>query len=166
MKHVSLPPVIEIDMVDTTLTINKKMMKPHLLIPLLAATLLQACVGGFGTGPGGSDVGAPRALNFDDLYRHWVNAYEEEGTDGVKVYRPDTYRQFPPSRFRMAYVFRQDSTCDWFYLDPADAHQFRAGTWARDGQIQDVIHINQGGTVVSYRIVELTQDILRFSPVP
>lgn len=100
------------------------------------------------------------------LTRHWVRSYEEEAAEsGVEVFRPDGFRAFPPSRFRMQYVFEAGGDCEWFYLAPNDGHHFRPGTWRLTGEEEDVLRIQQGEQTVTYRILELTDDLLRMTPV-
>jgi hypothetical protein len=94
------------------------------------------------------------------LLQHWLNSYEEEiENSDIKIYRPKNSKEFPPSRFRMQYIFSEDGKCQWYYLAPNDAHHFRDGTWKIDAYAENVIHIEQEQTV-SYRIVELTKEVL------
>lgn len=98
----------------------------------------------------------------DDLVGHWVHSYEEDAQgEEVQVFRPVTFKTFPPSRFRMQYVFRENGTCAWYYLAPDDGHHFREGTWRRDARDRDVLHVRQGDQTVSYRILSLSGDLLR-----
>ncbi|NJO93560.1 MAG: hypothetical protein HC820_02860 [Hydrococcus sp. RM1_1_31] len=60
----------------------------------------------------------------------------------------------------MQYIFSADGTCKWYYLAPNDKHHFRDGTWKIDANTENIIHIEQDKTV-SYRIVELTKEVLR-----
>lgn len=141
---------------------NGKYLLPILVLGL--AALLSACTGGYGTGPGGgSNSGSHNGMiDIDLLTQHWVNSYEEETGDGVLVYRVFDFAQVPPSRFRMEYLFYPDFTCQWLYLDPADAHHLRPGTWKLD---QNLLSVNQDGVIVSYRILELTSDLLRMTRI-
>lgn len=138
------------------------------ILPVLAlglAGILSACMGGYGTGPGsGSNPSvAVRTINVDYLAQHWANSYEEEVDPNIRIYRAVDFAQLPASRFRMEYIFRPDYTCDWLYLDPADAHHLRPGTWKAD---QDMLYIDQDGTTVKYRVLELTPAILRVEQLP
>ena len=92
-----------------------------------------------------------------DLRGHWVHAYEEDAADGIHVYRPADYRTFPPSRFRMAYIFEADGRCQWYYLAPNDAHRFREGTWRMEG---DTLYVDQEETV-AFQVVTRAPDLLR-----
>ncbi len=79
----------------------------------------------------------------------------------VDLYRPHDYKEFPPSRFRMQYVFEEGGSARWFYLAPDDGHHFKPGTWRLDHDEEDVIVVDQGGRIVSYRVLELTRHLLR-----
>ncbi|SMO61689.1 hypothetical protein [Gracilimonas mengyeensis] len=101
-------------------------------------------------------------INLEELTQHWVHSYEEEpqGSD-VSVYRPHDYKEFPPSRFRMQYIFEADGYCTWFYLAPDDGHHFRPGKWQLDAQDHKVIIIEQDDEILRYRITELNKEVLR-----
>jgi hypothetical protein len=74
----------------------------------------------------------PSKLNTDLLCQHWMHAREEQQGDGVQVYRASNFKKFPPSRFRMPFVFAKDGTCKWMFLSPEDAHHFKDGKWKTD----------------------------------
>ena len=100
------------------------------------------------------------------LMQHWVHAYEEEPeAGGYAIYRPADFKTFPPSWFRMRYAFHPDGRCDWFYLAPNDAHHFRKGTWRLDPDVRATLHLRKGSRTETFRIVELTSDLLRLAPV-
>src|SRR4051812_42561416 len=72
-------------------------------------------------------------INTEYLCQHWVNSREEEQqTEKGEIYRPKDFKVFPPSRFRMQYVFYKNGDCDWYYLAPTDGHRFKRGTWRAD----------------------------------
>jgi hypothetical protein len=97
-----------------------------------------------------------------DLCRHWVHSVEEQTKKGkAQIYRPSDFKRFPPSRFRMQYVFYKNGDCEWYYLSPDDAHRFKSGTWRIDSKDKNVLQIVKRDSMESYRIIELTKDILR-----
>lgn len=106
-------------------------------------------------------------LNESLLAQSWVNSYEEEGgawnTDS-SVYRPQGYREFEASRFRMRLSFFTDGTCEWLVLHPADAHYMKQGRWEADSEDARVIWLfddNDGPWLArSLRIVRLRSDRL------
>ena len=102
------------------------------------------------------------------LLQSWVRSYEEEPrtpTESIHWFRPSIFKQFPPSRFRMQYIFNEDGRCEWLFLHPSDAHFMKQGTWEADPQDNRVILIyDTNGTLVesvSFRIVEIEEDLLR-----
>jgi hypothetical protein len=114
------------------------------------------------------ETGAPNDADLTQLLQSWVHLFEEEAqgqTDAVHWFRPDGFKEFPPSRFRMRYSFRQDGECEWLFLHPGDAHFMKQGTWEGDPQNSNVILIyDTDGTLmesVSFRIVDIAKDLLR-----
>ena len=64
----------------------------------------------------------------------------------------------------MAYKFTQNGACEFMFLSPSDAHHFKPGKWALDASDQTLLSITAEGTTQSYRIVELSKQILRLTP--
>ena len=112
----------------------------------------------------GKNSGPDTLCNATDLSGHWVHSYEEDA-GGPMTFRPADYKVFPHSRYRQQYIFKEDGTCEWYYLAPDDGHHFREGTWHCDAQDNSVLHIDQNGLDVQYRILELTDDLLRMQPL-
>ena len=109
--------------------------------------------------PGGS-----AEIDTEYLTQHWVHSREEEpeGSD-LQVYRPDDYKDFPSSWFRMQYIFEEGGDCEWLFLAPDDGHYFKAGTWQLENE--DVIVVDKGERTSRYRVVELTEDLLQMRPL-
>jgi hypothetical protein len=105
--------------------------------------------------------------NDDDknLLGSWSHSFEEEPTQGdIEIYRPTDSREFPLAWFRMRYVFKENRSCEWHVLHPADAHYMQSGTWGVDHRDNRLVLIyDTDGLVenVSFRVVELTAEILR-----
>ena len=101
-----------------------------------------------------------------DLFQHWVRSTEEDlPGETVWVFRPAASREFPPSRFRMAYKFARDGSCEFYFLSPDDAHRFKACTWTVGASPKAILQIVGEGTATSFRVVELTRDVLRLMPL-
>ncbi len=101
-----------------------------------------------------------------NLLGSWSRSFEEEQRgSGVEVFRPSESREFPLAWYRMRYVLNEDHSCEWLVLDPLDAHFMTSGRWDADPQDKTVILVyDADGAVVesvSFRVVELTADILR-----
>ena len=112
------------------------------------------------------EIAAPKGVNIKDLFQHWVHSYEEQKDTDAKeqIFRPAKSREFPPSRFRMAYKFSEGGECEWMFLDPADGHHFKPGKWEIDSGDKSVLKITADGSTNSFRIVALSKDILRLVP--
>jgi len=101
------------------------------------------------------------------LFQHWVRSYEEEQPgQTLQIFRPASSKAFPPSRFRMAYKFARNGSCEWYVLSPDDAHHFDACTWSFAGADKTRLQITQaGGAATTFKVVELSGDVLRLEPV-
>jgi hypothetical protein len=112
-------------------------------------------------------IDALKGLNIKNLFQHWVHSGEEQKDPYTKkqIFRPATSRQFPPSRFRMAYKFSPNGKCEWLFLDPADDHHFKPGKWEIDVTDGTLLKITADGKTDSFRILELSKDLLRLAPV-
>lgn len=105
-------------------------------------------------------------INWEVLDQHWLHSFEEEQNGSeADIYRPHGYKNFPPSRFRMQYIFEKNGHCKWFYLAPNDSHHFKPGKWKQDADDSEVIIIERGGQGIRYRILELNEDILRITRI-
>ena len=125
----------------------------YLLALLFAGTLLSGCWG---------QTEPDETCNATNLKGHWIHSYEEDSPNNrIRIFRPANFKTFPSSRYRAEYVFNDDGSCKWYYLAPNDGHHFRNGTWRCDRKESNVIHIYKDGIDHQYRIVELTDDILR-----
>lgn len=105
-------------------------------------------------------------INTEYLCQHWVNSYEEEKqNDNEEVYRPLDFKEFPPSWFRMRYVFFKNGDCDWFAGDPKDRHHFKPGKWRVDPNDKSTLQIIKDGRTESYRVTELKKESLRIARI-
>lgn len=104
------------------------------------------------------------AVTPEYLTQHWVHSFEEEGRE-ILFFRPKDFKEFAPSRFRMEYIFERGGACDWMYLAPNDAHGFKSGNWWVDPQDATILHVEQGDRTITYRIVELSKNLLRMELV-
>ncbi len=106
-------------------------------------------------------------IDLSRLCQHWVHSSEEEQTTGKdQIFRLATAREFPPSRFRMAYKFARNGDCEWLFLSPDDDHHFKPGKWKVEASTKALLKITANGTTKAYRITELSKNILRLTPLP
>jgi hypothetical protein len=110
--------------------------------------------------------GITLAIDINDLFQHWVHSREEQQPGGkIQIFRPAASMKFPPSRFRMAYKFARNGTCEFYFLSPVDAHEFKACTWKLSTDDGTILQIIGNGMTTSYRIAELSGKILRLTPL-
>lgn len=101
-------------------------------------------------------------INLEEINKHWKHSYEEESEESdIKIYRPHNYKEFPASRGRMQYIFKEGGDCEWYYLAPDDGHHFRSGKWQIDSEDPEVLILEQGEDLLKYRIMELNKEVLR-----
>jgi hypothetical protein len=148
-------------------------MKSHLTVFVSILTLgfavaeAQQDHSGLRDKPALKEAAAPKVVDLKQLCQHWRES-REEGKQGAAelIFRPaDGAFKFPPSRFRMAYKFSPNGECEWMFLDPADAHHFKPGKWEMDAKDETLLKITADGKTDTFRILELSKDILRLSPV-
>jgi len=65
------------------------------------------------------------------ILRHWVHSHEED-TQDVRVYRPAGY-DFPPSRGRVGFEFREGGELVYFGIARTDGSEESPGRWAIEG---------------------------------
>lgn len=100
-------------------------------------------------------------ISTDLLKNHWVRSDEEE-IDSVRLFRPNDYKEFPVSRFRQIYNFKDSGKCAYLVLAPNDAHYFDEGTWKYDANNQTLEIIDSNNSIVNrYKIVSLTKYSLK-----
>jgi hypothetical protein len=103
-------------------------------------------------------------INSEHLCQHWRHSQEEQQQpDKDEIYRPKDFKEFPLSRFRMAYIFHKNGDCDWYAGHPLDAHHFKPGKWRVDSNDKSILQIIKDGVTEQYRVTELTKDILRIA---
>ncbi len=97
------------------------------------------------------------------LKKSWTNSYEESLYEkSFTVYRPSDYMDFPPSRYRQVFNFKEDDICSYSVLAPNDGHYMSDGIW-KFYKSKNIIKIfNKDYDVLyEFKILELTEDILK-----
>jgi len=107
-------------------------------------------------GSGRSRPGAGHAGLTD---RVWLRSHEEEHGP-IRVYRPAGY-PFPPSRGREGVRFDVDGGFGYTGPGAADRPGVEDGTWSAADQDSAVLTAHVDGQVITLRIIEVTDDILR-----
>jgi hypothetical protein len=114
---------------------------------------------------GTKSTGAHRLIDIDYLFQHWIHSSEEEQPGGtVQIFRPAASMNFPPSRFRMAYKFASNGSCEFHFLSPDDAHHFKPCSWTISAN-KLILQISANGISTAYRIAQLNGESLRLTPL-
>jgi hypothetical protein len=109
--------------------------------------------------------GTRRQVDINDLFQHWVRSSEEEQPGvTVLIFRPATSMNFPPSRFRMAYKFAPNGSCEFYFLSPDDDHHFKPCAWIISDD-RMILKITANRKSTSFRIAQLTGKSLRLKPL-
>ncbi|HMQ48251.1 MAG TPA: hypothetical protein PKA00_14900 [Saprospiraceae bacterium] len=127
-----------------------------LLLPLLATGFMASC-----------ETGKNTLVTADSLLINcWTHSYEEESGGVEKIYRPCDYQEFPPSRYRNTYIFKENNVCEYLTLAPNDAHTTSNGTWAYSKTDNKLIIKQENGVVLAeLGVLELAADKLVLKPL-
>ena len=92
-----------------------------------------------------------------DLCQVWVNSRE---SDMSIVWRPNTYKSYPASRFREKIIYNKNGECKKLMLSPNDAHCFTENRW-RLSKIQSnrIIIYNSKGEKIKYMTINKLDSI-------
>ena len=60
----------------------------------------------------------------------WLRSPNEDEKRGGEVYRPESFKNLQPMRFRPTFIFHGDKTCQYMSLEPNDAHKMKDANWA------------------------------------
>lgn len=103
------------------------------------------------------------ASTSDPLFNKcWTNAFEEEGTDNIRIFRPCMTHTFPAARYRNTFTLKENGEVEYSVLAPNDAHTTEAGKWSYDSQTKKLRIMNKENVVVSeYEVLEISEDILK-----
>lgn len=99
----------------------------------------------------------------ESLYlKCWSHAFEEDGQDGVKNYRPCATHTFPAARYRQTFTLKGNGDLEYSILAPNDAHTTEQGKWSYDPQTKKLRVSNSQNVVVKeFEVVEINEDALK-----
>jgi hypothetical protein len=93
-------------------------------------------------------------------FKHWVHSHEED-TEAVSVYHPSDYN-FPPSRGRRGFEFREGGEFIYYGIAPTDGSQRSIGRWTVEGPSQVRIELaNERINPFTLEIVSCTSETLK-----
>ena len=106
-----------------------------------------------------------QVFDLDLLKRSWLHSQEEDGENSYSIYRPSGYKEFPPSRFRQYFEFKDNNVCSYLVLAPNDAHFIQEGVWEYDESTNIIRIINETDVIFEFQILELNENILKLSMI-
>ncbi len=108
-------------------------------------------------------------IDMSYFYKTWINSFEEQSTTKRFIYRPEGFKIFQPSWFRMKYIFNEDNSCNWLVLAPDDAHYLQSGTWISSRYNKNSVLIHDTAGILqedlSFVIVNLKESLLEIKPI-
>ena len=108
-------------------------------------------------------------INWEYLCQHWIPSYGKQQTDGYHItFRPEGFKlpeDFKESPQRLSLVHRtfyENGEFELFFYGFCGYRSAYRGKWRVDPDDKSVLQMaDNHGFAESYRIVELTKDILR-----
>ena len=92
----------------------------------------------------------------------WTNAFEEEGQNNIRIFRPCATHTFPAARYRNTFTLKENGVVEYSVLAPNDAHTIEEGKWSYDPQTKKLrISNNENVPVYDYEVLEINEDLLR-----
>ncbi len=90
----------------------------------------------------------------------WKLSREEGLEQDAQIFRPVSYQEWKPSRFRDHYIFKQDKTGMFLSLSPNDAHKMVACTWTYDERTKVLIIASGAKDIKKLEVVSIEKDKL------
>ena len=96
------------------------------------------------------------------LKKSWTHSSEESMPGEFEVYRPSDYKEFPASRYRQVFNFKDNNLCEYLVLEASDGHTLKNGNWEFDEKA-NVLKISNENSEVFYEfeVIELSEDLLK-----
>lgn len=92
----------------------------------------------------------------------WTNAFEEEGQDNTRIFRPCATHTFPAARYRNTFTLKENGVVEYSVMAPNDAHTTEEGKWSYNSQTKKLRITNKENAVVhEYEVLEIGEDVLR-----
>jgi len=91
----------------------------------------------------------------------WIHSWEEDDENSCSIYRPSDYKEFPPSRFRQYFEFKENNVCSYLVLSPDDAHYIQDGVWEYDESTNIITIMSETDVIFEFQIIELDKNMLK-----
>ena len=100
-------------------------------------------------------------VNLNKIEGSWFHSQEEDNENGDWTFRPSDYKEFPPSRFRQYFEFKDNNVCSYLVLAPNDAHYIQEGVWKYDESTNIITIMSESEVVFEFQIIVLNKNILK-----
>jgi len=92
----------------------------------------------------------------------WTHAFEEEGENNIRIFRPCATHTFPAARYRNTFTLNASGDVEYSVLAPNDAHTTEEGEWSYNSNTKKLVILNNTNGVVSeYEVLEIKEDVLK-----
>gem|GEM_PF-955213 len=99
------------------------------------------------------------------IQNEWTHSREEQSSQEIEIYRPSNFKEFPLSRYRQIFSFRDNNRCDYLVLAENDAHFMASGSWEYDDKTRIVRIFNSNFELQhEFEIVEIAGNLLKIKP--
>ena len=100
------------------------------------------------------------------LEKSWTHSSEESNSGEFEIYRPSDYKEFPVSRYRQVFNFKDNDQCEYLALEANDAHDMKYGKWELDEKANNIkIYNAHSELLYEYEIIELKDDLLKLKAI-
>lgn len=148
---------------------KQNFMKPNLYL-LLAGLLIISCRNqqkvpdGVTTTPDTISTTPDTVSTASDalFLKCWANAFEEQVTDSILIFRPCATHTFPAARYRNTITFNPNGEVEYSVLADNDAHTMEQGKWFYNVQTKKLMIVDKSNALVhGYEVVEIGEDVLK-----
>ncbi len=102
--------------------------------------------------------------NLEVNSKYLINSWTESREEGLGIYRPSDFKDFPISRFRQTYKFMDKEECEYMVLSPVDAHYLANGSWSFNERMRTLTIYNEYKIIIhKYKVEELSPNLLHIT---
>ena len=102
-----------------------------------------------------------KVSDLDLIKGSWIHSREEDDENSYLIYRPSDYKEFPPSRFRQYFEFKDNHVCSYLVLAPNDAHYIQEGVWEYNESTNIIKIMSETDIIFEFQILELKKSVLK-----
>ena len=100
------------------------------------------------------------------IEKSWTHSFEESKPGEFDVYIPSNSKEFPISRYRQVFNFKENNLCEYLVLEANDAHNMKDGNWELDEKANTIKIFNDDSEALyEFEIIELKDDLLKLKAI-